>query len=108
MIDIHVLAKLPVQDWYPAYQPIAQNATHWAGMIRLQDNEPNPVPSEWVLASIETNGENTYDAMLAGLDADTLARFRDVRPAEVKQIGDDGKAATVPTGPIVTMAWQGP
>ena len=101
MIDYHVMGLLPVPAEYPSWQPVAQNSTHWAGVVRCDG--PCPVDAE-ILAAIETSGGNTYQAMIDGLNADTMARFRAVHPAEIETVDEDGVAAMVPTGPIVTFA----
>jgi hypothetical protein len=81
---------------------VAQNKTHWAGLIRCEGD--CPVDAE-ILAAIPYEGKGTYDQMLASLDADTLERFRAVHPAEESRVIDlEGKTAMFPTGPIVSFA----
>jgi hypothetical protein len=91
-----------VPEEYPSWQPVAQNKTHWAGLIRCEGD--CPVKAE-ILAAIPYEGKSTYEQMLASLDADTLARFRAVHPAEESRVIDlEGKTAMFPTGPIVSFA----
>lgn len=90
--DVHVLSGKPLPEWY-GYGPRAQNETHWAGCIRLNTGQDVPCEAGDILAIIQTNGESTWEAMLASLSPERLAQLRAVHPS------DD---------PIVNFSWVPP
>lgn len=90
MIDYLVLGEKPISAQYPEH-PVAQNETHWAGVIRVHSGDPCPIDDCEILAAIETNGANTWDAMIASLSPEQLELLRSIHAAD---------------GPIVTFSFS--
>ena len=81
MIDYLVFGEKPISEQYPS-QPFSENATHWAGIVRAYNGDPCPLENCQVLAAIETEGENTWQAMLASLSPEQLALLRSVHGSD--------------------------